>query len=70
MGVKTTLVATTLAPAHVAAAAAAGQSAGTINACVKAHIDECVVLLKALVAHMQVGDPNIATINAQITALA
>ena len=70
MGVKTTISATTYAAAHVTAAATAGHNVPSLNHAVLFRIDELVVDLKKLVATMQVGDPNIATITAQITALA
>jgi len=69
MGVKTTVAAIVPAANHVTAARAAGHDIVSLQAEAKLKCDEAVVALRALLSTMQTGDGNIATVNAQITAL-
>lgn len=69
MGVKATMTSMTFAGNHVTAARAAGHDLNSLQAEAKMKCDEAVVALRTLLATMQNGDGNIATVNAQITAL-
>lgn len=69
MGVKATVSGLTFAANHITAARAAGHDLTSLQAEAKMKCDEAVVALRTLLATMQVGDGNITTINAQITAL-
>ncbi len=69
MGVKATVAGMTLQANHVAAAEAAGNNASALQTMAKMKCDEAVVALRALLASMQAGDPNITTVQNQITAL-
>lgn len=69
MGVKASTAAVVPAANHVTAAKAGARDVTTLQKEALIKCDEAVVALRALLADMQNGDPNIATINAQITAL-
>ena len=69
MGVKSTMLALVYAANHTAAAARAGQSVPGIHAEIQLQITELVRNLNLLLATMQAGDPNITTVQNQITAL-
>jgi hypothetical protein len=69
MGVKTTVSGITYAANHRAAATAAAQNVDSQHREILLQATEMIRNLQILVATMQAGDPNIATINAQITAL-
>ena len=69
MGIKTTVAALTYAANHKAAAAVAAQNVNSMHREILLQAGELIKNLQILVATMIPGDPNIATINAQITAL-
>jgi hypothetical protein len=69
MGVKTTISGITYAANHRAAATTAAQNVDSLHREVLLQATELICNLQILVATMQAGDPNIATFNAQITAL-
>ena len=69
MGVKTTVSALSYANSHVAAATVAGQNVTSLHREILLQTNELIRNLNILVGQMQVGDSNIATINAQIAAL-
>jgi hypothetical protein len=69
MDIKSTLVAVSYSTSHLAAATQAGHNVTSTHADVMLAINELTISLKRLVATMQTGDSNIATLNAQITAL-
>ena len=69
MGVKTTMSGLTYAANHIAAAQRASQNVTSLDSEIQLQISELVKNLNTLVATAQAGDPNIATINAQITVL-
>ena len=69
MGIKTDMAALTYAANHVAAASKAGQSVSGLHAEIQLRSTELLRDLNALLATMQTGDPNIATVQAQIAAL-
>lgn len=69
MGIKTSTSAVVPAANHITAAKNGGRDVATLQREVLIKCDEAVVALRALLADMQTGDANIATINAQITAL-
>jgi hypothetical protein len=69
MGVKTTVASVTYAANHIAAATTAGQNVTSLQKEILLQTQELIRNLQILVGQMQAGDPNIATINAQIAAL-
>lgn len=69
MGVKATVAAVVPAANHVTTAKSGGRDVTTLQTEAKIKCDEAVVALRNLLADMQTGDGNIATIQAQITAL-
>jgi len=69
MGIKTTVAGLTYAANHTTAAAAAGHNVPSTNAEILQMATEMIIKLNRLKATMQGGDPNITTINTQITAL-
>jgi hypothetical protein len=69
MGVKTTMLGLTYAVSHIAAAQRSSQNVTSLHAEIQLQISELIRNLNLLVATAQTGDPNIATINAQISAL-
>jgi hypothetical protein len=69
MGIKTTMAAVTYAANHVAAAEKAGQNVPGLHLSIQLRSTELLRDLNLLLSSMQTGDPNIATINAQIAAL-
>jgi len=69
MGIKTTMSGLTYAANHIAAAEKSAQTMPSLHASVQLRCTELIRDLTLLVATMQTGDSNIATINAQITAL-
>ena len=69
MGVKTTVAALTYAANHRAAATAVAQNVDSTHREILLQATELTRSLQILVGTMIPGDPNIATINAQITAL-
>jgi hypothetical protein len=69
MGIKTSVSSLSYANNHVQAAVNLGQNVNSLH---REILIKCVELtrdLQTLVATMQNGDPNIATVNAQIAAL-
>lgn len=69
MGVKSTITAVVPAANHIAAAKSGGRDVTTLQQEVKIKCDEAVIAMRTLLADMVTGDGNIATIQAQITAL-
>ena len=70
MGIKTTVSGLTYAGNHRAAALAVAQNVDSLHREILLQAGELTRNLQILVATMVAGDPNITTINAQITALA
>jgi hypothetical protein len=69
MGIKTTMAAVVYAANHITAATKAGQNVAGLHAEIQLRSTELIRDLNLLLSSMQAGDPNIATINAQISAL-
>jgi hypothetical protein len=69
MGIKTTMSAVTYAASHVAAAEKNAQTVSSLHNAVQLRCTELLRDLTLLLSTMQAGDPNIATVQAQITAL-
>jgi hypothetical protein len=69
MGIKTTMSGLTYAANHVAAAQRSSQSVQSLHAAIQLQSTELLRNLNLLLSTMQAGDPNIATVQAQITAL-
>jgi hypothetical protein len=69
MGIKTTMSSLSYAANHIAAATKAGQSVSGLHAQIQLRSTELLRDLNLLLATMQTGDPNITTLQAQITAL-
>jgi hypothetical protein len=69
MGVKSTITALTYAASHRAAATIAAQNVDSLQKEIRLQATELIRDLNILVSTMQTGDSNIATVNAQITAL-
>jgi hypothetical protein len=69
MGVKTTMAGLTFASNHLAASTTKGQCVASMANEIQLVLGELINDMKILVGSMQAGDPNIATLNAQITAL-
>jgi hypothetical protein len=69
MGVKATVAGLTYAASHRAAATTVAQNVDSLHREILLQATELIRSLQILLATMQGGDPNIATINAQITAL-
>jgi hypothetical protein len=68
-GIKTTMAGVAYRADHVAAATKAGQNVPGLHASIQLRSTELIRDLNLLLNSMQSGDPNIATISAQITAL-
>jgi hypothetical protein len=69
MGVKSTMAGLTYAASHVSAATKNAQNVASMHNEIQLTINELIRDLNILVATMQAGDPNITTVNAQISAL-
>jgi hypothetical protein len=69
MGIKTTMSGVTYAANHLAAATKAGQNVQGLHAQIQLRSTELLKDLNLLLSSMQSGDANIATVQAQITAL-
>jgi hypothetical protein len=69
VGIKTTMSGLTYPQSHVAAATKSAQNVSSLHNEIMLSIAELVINLNILLATMQPGDPNIATLQAQITAL-
>jgi hypothetical protein len=69
MGIKTTMAGLTYAANHVAAAQRSSQSVQSLHVGIQLQSIELLRNLNLLLSTMQAGDPNIATVQAQITAL-
>lgn len=69
MGIKTTMAGISYAANHVAAATKAGHNVSSIANDAQLQCIELIRTLQLLVSTMQAGDPNITTVNNQITAL-
>jgi hypothetical protein len=69
MGVKTTMTALSYAANHFSGAAKAGQDVNSLHYSILSGLTEVIGKMKTLVGEMTTGDGNIATVNAQITAL-
>jgi len=69
MGIKTTMSGLTYAAAHVAAAQRSSQNVASLHQEIQIQSVELLRNLNLLLSTMQAGDPNIATVQAQITAL-
>jgi hypothetical protein len=68
-GIKTTMAAVIYRADHIAAATKAGQNVSGLHAAIQLRSTELLRDLNLLLSTMQTGDANIATIQAQITAL-
>jgi hypothetical protein len=69
MGIKSTMASVSYAANHQAAARAAGRNVAEMHGTMLLRCSELVRDLNLLLGDMQNGDSNIATIQAQITAL-
>lgn len=69
VGTRTTLAAVAPAGNHISAALKSGRTPSMLIAQANEQIAELIVTLKAVVADMQTGDANIATVNTLITNL-
>jgi hypothetical protein len=69
MGIKTSVSSLSYATNHLQAAVNLGQNVNSLHRQILIRCTELSRDLQTLVATMQTGDANIATINAQITAL-
>ena len=69
MGIKTTMSGLTYAAAHIAAAQRSSQCVQSVHLAIQLQSTELLRNLNLLLSTMQAGDPNIATVQAQITAL-
>lgn len=68
-GIRTTMSTVVYRTDHVAAAHAVGQDPASIHSAIMLHCIELLRHLNLQLATMQTGDPNIATVTAQIAAL-
>jgi hypothetical protein len=69
MGIKTIIIGMVFTPDHHAAAAKAAINLESLRNGAVLHLIESIAALKIMISQMPVGDPNIATISAQIGAL-
>lgn len=69
MGIKTTMSGVTYATNHIAAAEKNAQTVSSLHNSVQLRCTELIRDLTLLLSTMQTGDPNITTIQNQITAL-
>jgi hypothetical protein len=69
MGIRSNLIAASLAASHNSAAFAHGRSAPALVTQAEQQILDVIALLKEVVKDMQAGDPNIATFNSLISSL-
>jgi hypothetical protein len=69
MGIKSTMAGLTYAQSHINAAEKSAQTVPSLHASVQLRCTELIRDLTLLVATMQTGDPNITTLNNQISAL-
>jgi hypothetical protein len=69
MGIKTTMGGLTYAANHIVAAQRASQSVQSIHGEIQLQSTELLRNLNLLLSTMQAGDPNITTVQAQISAL-
>jgi hypothetical protein len=69
MGVRTSLIAASLAAGHNSAAFAHGRSAPALVLQAEQQLLDTIQLLREIVKDMQNGDPNIASFSSLITQL-